>query len=395
MSIASFSDYAHALSQALCQRYPRFVHYFKEGCCSGVASAAIDPLVNGSLNVWQQRLQSIVEQYKNRDLSLDHESEDFLETIAYFHLSKTSSHSADRELIHLRGAHYVSHVTGTYTGKGIEQLLQRVQEVFSSHFCLRLSTSLHVISVGCFSDQNKGPCWINIDMNGLPFRKSTTTHDAAREIFQSFSMSVDNGLLPLGVEFFVARQEWTVLPNVPDVTSFSQSIENTTSSSILTAWVLNAIRLSEIQQVKQLLEGLSNPNQGTARGVTLLYMAVSQRCLTAVDILLQKGATVDTEGANGISALWLASAHGDCEVVQRLIQAKANVDHKAIQGISVLQIAAEEGHESVVRELIAAGADVNCADNRGTTPLAIATNRKHTAIVELLLKHGAHPLVNR
>jgi ankyrin repeat protein len=115
-----------------------------------------------------------------------------------------------------------------------------------------------------------------------------------------------------------------------------------------------------------------------------------------VELLIQRGAVVDTRDYRGRTALHAAAAHGHYHATEVLINNGADVNARATDdeddGWTPLFSAALEGHLVLVELLLRHGADVNaCLERSHLTPLHFAAREGHTEVVELLLKHGGLP----
>ncbi|KAI5783940.1 ankyrin repeat-containing domain protein [Peziza echinospora] len=97
----------------------------------------------------------------------------------------------------------------------------------------------------------------------------------------------------------------------------------------------------------------------------------------------------------GASALICAAKLGHAGVVELLLARGANVESRDEKGITPCMWAAKEGHEGIVRLLLAKGADVRAKDKKGITPFMWAAKEGHEGVVRLLLAEEAalHPLI--
>ena len=85
--------------------------------------------------------------------------------------------------------------------------------------------------------------------------------------------------------------------------------------------------------------------------------------------------------------------HGHKEIVELLIAKGAEVNTKDMNGVTPLYSAAGKGHREIAELLISKGADVNAKDRHGNTPLYYATHPDNSdasaETADLLRKHGA------
>jgi len=83
-----------------------------------------------------------------------------------------------------------------------------------------------------------------------------------------------------------------------------------------------------------------------------------------------------------------AAWRGRKEIAELLIAKGADLNTKNKDGGTPLHNAAWKGHVEIAKLLIVKNADVNAKDVEGQTPLDWAEEEKHTEIVDLLRKHG-------
>ena len=135
-----------------------------------------------------------------------------------------------------------------------------------------------------------------------------------------------------------------------------------------------------------------------AKFTTPLFVASQQNYIEVMKILLASGADVNKPAHDGTSPLFVASEDGQLEAVKLLLANGAEVDNcddddvgndsgGTGKGVTPLFMAAQEGHYEIAKCLISNGADINffC----GVTPLFIASQKGHLKVVTLLLSSGA------
>ena len=94
--------------------------------------------------------------------------------------------------------------------------------------------------------------------------------------------------------------------------------------------------------------------------------------------------------ANILNAdLHTAAEEGNTEEVELLLDRGANIETKDKDGLTPLMIAAKWGKTETVELLLDRGANIETKDKDGLTPLMIAAEWVKTETVELLIKHGA------
>ncbi|XP_044260236.1 uncharacterized protein LOC123008484 [Tribolium madens] len=126
-------------------------------------------------------------------------------------------------------------------------------------------------------------------------------------------------------------------------------------------------------------------------GENLLYLAVKSGSCANTNLLLDKGANIDTTTStyNKMSPLHAAVEHHHQEIVELLLKRKACVDVMDRYRSTPLHLAASKGLLNLARTLINFGADIDFADNFGRTPLQLAASFGHVSLVETLLDKGA------
>jgi len=129
--------------------------------------------------------------------------------------------------------------------------------------------------------------------------------------------------------------------------------------SILFISLRLAIKNNHLEIVKVLLEGGVDPNY--AMGQTPL-MAASQIDIKMVDLLLEKGAKVDTTDRNGRTALHYAIISKKNNIIKRLIKNNADINFQNINKETPLIIAYKSKNYNAMVELLNAGADKNIPD---------------------------------
>jgi ankyrin repeat protein len=141
---------------------------------------------------------------------------------------------------------------------------------------------------------------------------------------------------------------------------------------------------------------------------TLLHEAARSQQTETVTVLVQLGASTDSQDVRGKSPLHVSVETGNLEVrksivenqkaVQRETEVKgtANLETATIKGniLNVgdidgntpLHLAAAAGNTSVVSYLVSAGSDLNACNIQGEYPLTLAARCGKNGIVELLLR---------
>jgi len=146
----------------------------------------------------------------------------------------------------------------------------------------------------------------------------------------------------------------------------------------------------QIERVQRLLE--TDPSLVHAtnpfRKQTPLHLAAANGRLKVAELLLAKGARVDTLDSQQMQPLHSAAYGGHPELIELLLQQRANIEAVDISGSTPLFHAASGGNVKAVQTLLNKGAKVTVINGHGETPLHWAASRDHEAVVELLLDKG-------
>ena len=117
-----------------------------------------------------------------------------------------------------------------------------------------------------------------------------------------------------------------------------------------------------------------------------LITAAEAGDLSAVQRLLDQGASVDAANDRGVTALIAAAYRNHLEVARALIEAGADVNRQDETRQSAYLISTSEGYLALLQLTLANGADVRSLDSFNGTGLIRAADRGHVEIVAELLK---------
>ncbi|GMH36829.1 hypothetical protein BSKO_04702 [Bryopsis sp. KO-2023] len=156
--------------------------------------------------------------------------------------------------------------------------------------------------------------------------------------------------------------------------------------------LFDAARSGDSEKVKELLSKGADPSSthGDFNSTPLVSAAFNGH-VGIVEMLIEKGANVDTQNNRGVSALFLAAQEGHLDVAKVLVEAGANLDAQNDKdGAAALFMAAQGGHLDVARVLVEAGATVDLERDTGATPLSVAAQKGELEVAGFLLESGAN-----
>ena len=154
------------------------------------------------------------------------------------------------------------------------------------------------------------------------------------------------------------------------------------------------------QAVELMLERGAEVDTKMTRKQTPLMLAASNGHVDTIGVLLRYQANVDSSDADLFTPLMRAAFQGKIESVEALISEGANREAKDFWGQTALVQTSGWGKgdpESIVRVLLKARADPNSKDNLGNVALSESVTLRaqeedlSNRLVELLLEHGADP----
>jgi len=126
-------------------------------------------------------------------------------------------------------------------------------------------------------------------------------------------------------------------------------------------------------------------------GPTALLGALYARQTEITELLLAKGARLETRDRIGNTPLLIAANTGNQAMIELLLARHADVQARNDQGWTALMFAAQSGQTELVQKFIDLGVPVDAQDGWGWTALASAAYRGHEEIAKVLLAKGANP----
>jgi ankyrin repeat protein len=148
-----------------------------------------------------------------------------------------------------------------------------------------------------------------------------------------------------------------------------------------------AIRNDNASSVASLLERGFDPNTRDPKGQPGLTIALQERAAKTAKLLLSQPQTdVNALNEAGESPLMMAALKGDLTAVQLLLDRGAKVNQP---GWSPLHYAATGPEPKIVQLLIERGAEIDATSPNDTTPLMMAAQYGSEDSANLLLTRGA------
>jgi ankyrin repeat protein len=166
------------------------------------------------------------------------------------------------------------------------------------------------------------------------------------------------------------------------------------ASSSLDTELLNAAGAGDVTAVKLLLNKGANIEAKDKLGNTALMMAAFCGKADVVKLLLDKGANIEATDKYGNTALISAAALGKADVVELLLDKGANIEAKDNYGYTALiqAITRAPANADMVKLLLDKGANIEAKNEFGHTALIQAVTGAHANadVVKLLLDKGAN-----
>ena len=156
--------------------------------------------------------------------------------------------------------------------------------------------------------------------------------------------------------------------------------------------VHRALAVGDLELVRRLLKVADLEERDPAdRGVQAIHVAAQHGQVEALQLLLERGVSVEAQDLEGMTPLFYAAHGGQLEALQYLVTAGANPSHLEGQGRSALYWAANVGQIEVLKLLLQLGCDPNIPTRLGRSALSKASWSAQLAVVrELCLCPAVH-----
>ncbi|XP_022091401.1 transient receptor potential cation channel subfamily A member 1-like isoform X2 [Acanthaster planci] len=123
---------------------------------------------------------------------------------------------------------------------------------------------------------------------------------------------------------------------------------------------------------------------------TVLHYTAETANVALLNLLLVKGAKVDTRDNEEKTPLHIACQFGHLACVKILLQHSPNLlNTDDMDGMTPLLLASHNGHPSIVRFLLDTGADIASKNDEWKTALALAASKNHVHTVTVLIENNA------
>lgn len=145
----------------------------------------------------------------------------------------------------------------------------------------------------------------------------------------------------------------------------------------------------ELMAVELLQRGAGPNNKKGYSGSTPLHLAVTEKKLDLVRMLLEKGAHLETKDDYGNTPFLAAVRDGAPEdIIDLLLEHGAVVHTVAEDRKTALHFAAQRGEENLMKQMIKKGLPVDAEDNVGWQPLHEAAQYGSKEAAAVLVKKG-------
>jgi ankyrin repeat protein len=156
--------------------------------------------------------------------------------------------------------------------------------------------------------------------------------------------------------------------------------------------IFDAVRNDDVARVRRIIgTDASWISLKDASGNSPLHLAAALGSLPITELLLSKGADINSTNTELNTPLHAAVQNGRDEVAHLLIKKGADLEKHNALGYTPLHLAALLKRRAIAEALISKGADLESKSNQGYTPLGlIARTTESDEVAELLLQKGAN-----
>lgn len=156
-----------------------------------------------------------------------------------------------------------------------------------------------------------------------------------------------------------------------------------------------AAKVGRIELIKLLVDSNADINALSKDHISAFGYSVEKRRYATACLLLESGASVEVYGQKRSNLLHIAAANGHAKIMDILVEKGISINARDNKGRTPLYRAVvygadkPNGAEYLLDKLIQLGADPNIANNRGLTPLHKAAKLGDETAIDILLQHSA------
>ncbi|NQZ95375.1 MAG: ankyrin repeat domain-containing protein [Myxococcales bacterium] len=151
----------------------------------------------------------------------------------------------------------------------------------------------------------------------------------------------------------------------------------------------SAIEQGDIRAVRAVLDAGTVPNAPVSGARCNAAEAIVRGHADILELLVARGAELETCGGSGLSLLHEAIRVENVEAVEALLRLGARVDARAPGNATPLHAAIRVGHGGIAKRLIQAGHSLSARDDAGRNPLDLAIVARKPQIAKHLRTAGA------
>lgn len=140
----------------------------------------------------------------------------------------------------------------------------------------------------------------------------------------------------------------------------------------------------------------ANPNSHHNRGLTVdtpFHVAVEKGHINVVQMLLDRGVSIESPLIAKWTPLMSASYYGDMKILNFLLDKKANINARSPEGDTALSIAIYERKNEIIKLLLDSKVDINQRTRKRRTALMLASHTGQLLIVKYLCSLHADPFL--
>lgn len=204
-----------------------------------------------------------------------------------------------------------------------------------------------------------------------------------REYFDSMESKPRLGALQSAIRLFPRVQRLEAIDKFP----IHYLVRNATDDQIVALLDAMTKRFERLSGPEAL--ALSSGGGTDDMGATLLEIACERGLVRVAEVLIKRGADVNSAGDSGFAPLHFACQYRHLEVVRLLLDSGADAEKANNDNDTPLIVACWYGALEVARLLIDRGVDVDKTNDNGVTPLFMACQFNYPDIVRLLIDREA------